>query len=158
MDAYDTKPAVEGRQTAVPAQRSARNQDEPFGVPSRFGIGTLLVVTTAYGVFLSVLLALNADRRAVVWILIFLSLVGAGQMLLFGSRRPRRASLVAGAIALPILALASSLVHGGDAPPAIGLICAMMWGAPAGYLAGGIVAGVFLVMDAVDNALKRRRR
>jgi hypothetical protein len=134
--------------------------DEPFGVPSRFGIGTLLVVTAAYGLLLTLLRSLlDWDPRAIAWFVVFVSLVGAGQMLLFGSRRPRQASLITGAIALPAIILFTFVFHGdGRSPPeALGCsVCAaMLFGAPAGYLAGGVVAGVFLVMDAVQRALTR---
>ena len=138
---------------------TVRKENEPFGVPSRFGIGTLLVVTAAYGALLALLRALDWDARLIAWIIVFISLVGAGQMLLFGSRRPRHASLLTGAVALPAIVVTAAILHSGRrGPPSdigCGLVAAMIFGAPAGYLAGGVVAGVFLIMDAVQRGLTR---
>ena len=138
---------------------ASRPANQPFGVPTRFGIGTLLVVTAAYGALLALLRALDWDPRAIVWMVVFVSLVGLGQMLLFGSRRPREASLLAGAVCLPAITIFTLIVHRveGQAPQESGcvLISALFFGAPAGYLAGGVVAGVFLMMDAVQRWLGR---
>lgn len=149
----ENEPTTENRGDTVERRirTELRDRNEPFGVPSRFGVGTLLVVTTAYGFLLSLLLAMNFDRRAIAWIVVFVSLVGVAQMLLFDSRRPRQASLLAGMVALPLLAMMSSFVHDGYSLPLSGLVCLLWFGAPAGYLAGGVVAGVFLVMDAVAS-------
>ena len=141
------------------APLTERQASDPFGVPSRFGIGTLLVVTAAYGALLSLLLALDWDRRAIVWMIVFISLVGAGQMFLFGSRRPRQASLLTGAVSLPVILVLATILHQSRRGPGYDLCCgiisATMFGAPAGYLAGGVVAGVFLIMDAVQRELTR---
>ncbi|HET6880094.1 MAG TPA: hypothetical protein VFI31_08060 [Pirellulales bacterium] len=110
-----------GRESAARLQKWLAEQqgDEPFGVPSRFGIGTLLVVTAAYALLLTLLRSLlDWDPRAIVWFVVFVSLVGAGQMLLFGSRRPRQASLITGAIALPAIVIMTFIFHGdGRSPP-----------------------------------------
>lgn len=141
------------------APLTGRQANEPFGVPSRFGIGTLLVVTAAYGALLALLRALDWDRRIIAWIVVFISVVGAGQMFLFGSRRPRQASLITGAVGLPAIIVLTSLIHGDrHGPPydiGCGLCSAVVFGAPAGYLAGGVVAGVFLITDAVQRGLTR---
>lgn len=131
---------------------------ECFGVPSRFGVGTLLVVTAAYGALLAVLRVVGYNRPAIVWLVVFVSLVGTGQMLLFGSRRPREASLLTGAAGLPIVALLVVTIHNGGfrLNELTCLLCsAVIVGAPAGYLAGGLVAGVFLIMDSVQRLLTR---
>jgi hypothetical protein len=138
-----------------PAERPAGN--EPFGVPRRFGIGTILVVTTAFGLLLSLLQALGAPPGVVWFVIVFISLVGLGQMLLFGAKQPRLASIVVGAICLPLMTFATLVfssprgVHGEEA--ACTTIAAAIFGGGFGYLAGGVVAGVFLVMDAVEQAL-----
>lgn len=141
------------------APLAERQANEPFGVPSRFGIGTLLVVTASYGALLALLRALDWDRQVIGWIVVFISVVGASQMLLFGSRRPRQASLITGAIGLPVIVVLTSILHTNrhGQPNAIGcgLCSAVIFGAPAGYLAGGVVAGVFLIMDAVQRGLTK---
>ncbi|HEX5444946.1 MAG TPA: hypothetical protein VFW87_14005 [Pirellulales bacterium] len=128
---------------------------EPYGVPRRFGVGTMLIVTTAYGMLLAVLRLAGWPPGATAWILAFISLVGLGQMLLFGAKRPREASVVTGAIGLPLAMFAFAMSFGFDDPHTwlAGLVCAVPFGAAAGYLAGGVVAGVFLVMDAVEQKL-----
>lgn len=137
----------------------SRPASEPFGVPRRFGIGTILIVTAAYGVMLAILRLARWDPAAIFWALGFISAIGLGQMLLFNAKRPREASIITGAIALPLAILGTVLTY--DTHPYnpmesfCGLICAVPFGAAAGYLAGGVVAGVFLVMDAVEQALGR---
>lgn len=135
----------------------SRKPSEPFGVPRRFGIGTILIVTAAYGVLLAILRLARWDPAAIFWALGFISAVGLGQMLLFNAKRPREASIVTGAIALPPAILGTLLTY--DTRPNnpmesfCGLVCAVPFGAVAGYLAGGVVAGVFLIMDAVERGL-----
>ncbi|HEX7446325.1 MAG TPA: hypothetical protein VF306_02200 [Pirellulales bacterium] len=128
---------------------------EPYGVPRRFGIGTMLIVTAAYGMLLAILRLAGWPPGATAWILAFISLVGMGQMFLFGARRPREASVVTGAVGLPLAMFAFAPYFGYVDPRAwlCTLVCAVPMGAVAGYLAGGVVAGVFLVMDAVDQWL-----
>ncbi len=140
-------------------EQPAGDANQPFGVPSRFGIGTLLVVTAAYSALLALLRIVGSNKAVTVWLVVFISIVGLAQMLLFGSRRPREASLLAGAIGLPCLALLVRLIHrgqgfGGD-DFACMFVSGVLFGAPAGYLAGGVVAGVFLIMDAVQRQLTR---
>lgn len=138
---------------------SPRQASEPYGVPRRFGIGTLLIVTAAYGVLLAVLRSAGWYPGAILWTLVFISLVGLGQMLLFNAKRPREASVVTGALGLPLAILGAAMTY--DTRPynplesLCGLMCAFPFGAVAGYLAGGVVAGVFLLMDAVEHALAR---
>ena len=138
-------------------ESAVRNSDEPYGVPRRFGIGTMLVVTAAYGALLAILRLAGWPPIAIVVVLVFISLVGLGQMVLFGSKRPREASIVTGAVLLPVIVLIwTGQASRHDPTSSIcGLVCAFPLGGAAGYLAGGVVAGVFLVMDAVDHALTR---
>jgi hypothetical protein len=138
-----------------PAERPAGA--EPFGVPRRFGIGTILVVTTAFGLLLSLLQVLGAPPGVVWFVIVFISLVGLGQMLLFGAKQPRMASIVVGAICLPLMTFATLVfvsprgVDGEEA--ACTTMAAAIFGGGFGYLAGGVVAGVFLIMDGVEQAL-----
>jgi hypothetical protein len=142
-----------------PAERPAGGEPfgVPFGVPRRFGIGTILVVTTAFGLLLSLLQGLGAPPGVVWFVIVFVSLVGLGQMLLFGAKQPRMASIVVGAICLPLMTFATAVffsprgVRAEEA--ACTTIAAAIFGALFGYLAGGVVAGVFLIMDGVEQAL-----
>lgn len=139
-----------------------------FGVPRRFGIGTLFIVTAAYGVLLTGLRAMDWHRGVIAAFVGFISLVGLGQMLLFRARRPRRASIVTGAVCVPLLQLLIfSMLDGrnrghplhwlGGGELLVWLFSSILFGAAAGYLAGGVVAGVFLIMDAVERAIANKR-
>lgn len=152
---------------AVPS-RVGRSMPAAFGVPRRFGIGTLLVVTAAYGALLAVLRAMDWHRGVIAAFVGFISLIGLGQMLLFHARRPRKASIVTGAVCVPLVQLLIVLSREGrewfdpqgwlDAATMLGWILLLIpHGAIAGYLAGGIVAGVFLIMDAVERAIGNKR-
>lgn len=148
--------------------RLGRSMPAAFGVPRRFGIGTLLVVTAAYGALLTVLRAMDWPRGVIAAFVGFISLIGLGQMLLFHARRPRKASIVTGAVCVP---LAQLLVYSllairdrgdlrfwlDDGKLLVWLLYSIVLGAAAGYLAGGVVAGVFLVMDAVERAIANNR-
>jgi hypothetical protein len=147
----------------VVAEAAGEHQaEEVFGVPRRFGVGTILVITTAFGLLLSLLQALGAPVGVVVFVVAFVSLIGVGQMLLFDGTQPRRASLLAGLIGLPLLlglTIGFFVPHRGRNNEIVCPICAaIIFGPPSGYLAGGIVAGVFLIMDAIEKSLGRWRR
>lgn len=134
---------------------------KPFGVPRRFGIGTILVVTTAFGLLLAALRALGAHPGVVAFVVAFISLVGAGQMLLFRGVQPRKASIVAGTFSLPLLTIVAWVLRN-PRPPGFGgfpcfVVTAALLGGACGYLAGGVAAGVFLIMDAVERVLPQRR-
>src|SRR5690606_7115579 len=70
---------------------------EQFGVPRRFGIGTILIVLAAASLLLAVLMAMGAHPLVVLCLIGFLVILAAGQALLFGGKDPRRASAVTGA-------------------------------------------------------------
>lgn len=142
-----------------PNERPPR--DAPFGVPRRFGIGTILIITAAFGLLLSLLQACGAPTFAVWFVIIFVSLIGLGQMTLFGGDRPRKASIVTGAVCLPLMTSATvALFRSRPAlsfETALGIFHSLIYGAGLGYLAGGLVAGVFLIMDALESQLRRVR-
>lgn len=80
---------------------------------------------------------------------------------MYGGKRPRRASVIAGAISVELLAVVAFLVgvaRTRQAPPSsiIAELLVMlsvvgpMIGALVGYAIGGLVAGVFLLLDMYD--------
>ena len=143
--------------------RPLRWWEQTHGVPRRFGVGALLAVTVLYAMTFSLATSMSrdvADRRLlpiVVSILfVWLTTVAVSQALFFGGRRPRLASLLAGAglflfCAEPVIAW--YLYREASRPwntlaALVSLAAAPFVGAVLGYLAGGAVAGVFLLLAA----------
>ena len=138
----------------------AVGQAREFGVPRRFGVGTLLLITAMYAVLFAVLRAMQVPPVGFVLIGVFFGAVGLGQMLLFKGQRPRRASVLVGACAYPCLFLAAELYHSGQ--PGLDLLFAMalagmISGAVYGYLAGLLIAGVFLVNEKLKQICQNLR-
>lgn len=111
----------------------------------------------------------------------FIVLIAIAQMWLFGSKNPRRASLFLGPIAFPIACFsflrnsllpmmastiqATSFLSRIDAyafeDPSVlftltaGLVLGLPFGPLAGYLAGAVIAGVFLLADRIRTTFKQ---
>src|SRR6266478_1498195 len=79
------------------------NRAAPYCVPRRFGIGTILVVTTAFAGLLAFLRWFGAPPQAVGFLLGYISLVGLGQAVLFRGCRPRLASIATGSVCMLLL-------------------------------------------------------
>ncbi len=127
------------------------------GVPRRFGMAVVLLIMAMYALLFMTLKLLGADPLTFTVVAILFTGIGLGQMLLFGGRNPRAASVWTGAVLLPLeiagVLLYSAAAAGPFAWPEVvsGLICAAVAGAPfgaaAGYLAGVLAAGVFLLIE-----------
>ncbi|MCR4411775.1 MAG: Clp protease N-terminal domain-containing protein [Thermoguttaceae bacterium] len=125
------------------------------GVPRRFGLGTLLLITTMFAVLYASLQLLGAHPVVFVMVVVLFAGVGLGQMLLFGGKYPRAASIWVGLVLFPIevavamLYVASQSLYGGPDPNEVCALAvlAVPFGAGFGYLAGGLTAGVFLLLD-----------
>jgi hypothetical protein len=129
------------------------------GVPRRFGVGILLVITSMYTVLFAVLRALGVPPIEFILVALFFTAVGLGQMLLYQGKRPRRASVMAGAgcgVGLCVLGAALGHDHLRFAPfdPIGGAIAGAVYGYPAGVL----IAGVFLLIEKVRRLRGRRNR
>ncbi|MHB0960097.1 MAG: hypothetical protein ACYC0X_19820 [Pirellulaceae bacterium] len=133
------------------------------GFPRRFGVGTLLAVTTMFGVLFAGLQALGCPPIVFFLVILFVTVVGLGQALLFGGQHPRRASVIVGALFFPSMIMLSMLYVrlagdryavtrlGSWVIPVLSSWCIL--GAMAGYVGGVLVASGFLLIDKV-----RRRR
>ena len=121
------------------------------GVPRRFGVGTLLVITTMYAMLFAILRACGASPLVFVVLALLFTAVGLGQIFLFKGQRPQRASMIAGACFFVGLYVVYRVVIGDEyfylpfAPfdPVEGAF----FGAIYGYFAGLLTAGTFLVID-----------
>jgi hypothetical protein len=123
-----------------------------FGLPRRFGIRGLLIVTTWAAILMGGLRACRAYPSAYFVVLSFVAGVVAAQVLLFQGRKPIKASMYAGAFLLPaelLVLFLSSAAPWQSIPPSVyatlllgAMILAfyvslgMFFGAIAGFLAG----------------------
>lgn len=140
-------------------------QGDPYAVPRRFGVGAILVVTTCFALLFGGLQFVGAPRTVPVVIAAFLVVVAIAQALLFGGRRPRAASVTVGIVVSLIgcvihLVVAAGAVRSGGVAPLLHWLLQpfyswleLLAGALLGYVAGGIVSGVFLVIDFTDRKL-----
>ncbi len=139
-----------------PSRTVSKLAQQEAGVPRRFGVSVLLVITALYAVLFGLLQAVRAPAPVFFVIALFFTTIGLGQMFLFKGKRPRRASVLVGACFFPCLVLfmvgweTPRILHEAFVPILIGLACSTMGGALLGYTGGGIVAGVFLVIDKLN--------
>ena len=135
------------------------------GVPRRFGVGVLMILITMAALLFALMESLGTPAGVFVFVTVFFVSVAAGQALLFGGRRPRAASIVVGACLFPSVFLAGMLYFAiaeprgrfFDGSLVIGLVCFIPLGAFFGYLAGLLIAVIFLflqsyVKDPKDSA------
>ncbi len=131
-----------------------------FGVPRRFGIGTMLVVTAMYAVLFAVLRAIGLSPLDFGVIVLFFTAVGLGQAILFGGKRPRVASRIVGASFSLSVGLVRFFHHemtSGVSIPlplhylCIGILFSLFFGLLWGYVAGVLISGVFLMLDKLGR-------
>ena len=127
---------------------------EQVGVPRRFGIGILMILTAAFAVLCGVLQSLDAQPPEFTIIGILFFGVAAGQVLLFQGTNPRLASVIVGGILFPLETVVYYAIMGArnpvDAYVVVGL---SVFGGPLfGYLAGGLTAGLFLVLNRLSGS------
>lgn len=137
--------------TVATERRVGAEWDTPaVGVPRRFGLGILFMMTTIYAVLFAVLQLLGVPVELFLVIVVFFTGVGFGQTILYGGQYPRAASIWTGAVLLPLEILALMLVpwarKGAPAEMALLLVISPLLGAGLGYLAGGLAAGAFVLL------------
>lgn len=146
-------------ETSLLLNVSTPSLTKTYAVPRRFGMGALLAFITLGAVVLGIL----PRRQTATWVYLFLGVLGVavciGQM--YFTRAPRLVSIVAGAIFLPLLGLRSTLsfidlgVSRIDFTILLGFVMAISGGI-AGYIAGAVAAGVFLLGDQIESRLRGR--
>jgi len=133
------------------------------GVSRRVSLGMLFAVTTVYAVLLAGMRMLDLQTTTIVFWLVFFTGAGLGPPLLFGGKRPRVASLWLGAVLFPVEVLVllifnASTTNDYRAEDVISLtVLSLPFGAPIGYLAGCVAAGVFFLANQYNKFLERRR-
>lgn len=77
---------------------------QAIGLPRRYSVATMLTILTMFGLLFALLACVDATWVLYVVLAAFVTVVGLGQMFLFKGRRPREASLIAGSVALSLVA------------------------------------------------------
>lgn len=146
----------------------------PVGVPRRFGLGSLFVLTTFSSGAFFLAQAIQMPREVVAMIGVFFVIIGAAQWIIGEGRRARWVSVIAGSILFGIFELAVAVVsirqtlfiEGPNSVPVtidlfnilLSLPIALLMGGMLGYLVGTLAAGVFLISHMADDWIARRLR
>jgi hypothetical protein len=134
---------------------AALQRPPDFVVPKTFGMSAILGIMTALAMLFACLRWMDAWPVYYFFFSALALVICLAQM--FYGKTPRLASIVAGAIMLPLFSL-GALLFDDDANPAF--ICLLIgfipFGALMGYLTGTCAAGVFLVMDILEPYLQGR--
>jgi hypothetical protein len=146
---------------ATAERRVGPEWDTPaVGVPRRFGLGILFMMTTMYALLFAFLQLLGAPVEVFLVIVVLFTGVGFGQTILYGGQYPRAASIWTGAVLLPLEILALMLVpgarKGSPEEMAFLLLISPLLGAGLGYLAGGLVAGAFVLLKEYQARFRPR--
>ena len=131
---------------------TARSTAEPVGIPRRFSVGVMMLFVIMYAVLFATLTSLGVPPAWFLFITVFITGVGVSQAVLFGGRRPRDASLLAGIYMWMLITLAAvpwlswEGTSGSDVAEivAFSMLGSIVAGPPCGYCAGALVAGIFL--------------
>lgn len=119
-----------------------------YSVPRRFDLATIMIVTSAFALLFGVIRLFDFGLLGFAAVAGFFTCVALAQAIMFGGRAPRAASIVAGGSYCALFAL--------SADPA-GLCIGVVYGGILGYLAGILIASVFLVTDLARMLVRRRR-
>ncbi|MCE9544670.1 MAG: hypothetical protein K8T25_04010 [Planctomycetia bacterium] len=140
----------------------SRREGGTFGAPRRYSLATIFIVTGVCAALLGILRAAGTHPAIIGALVMLLAVVGAAQAILFRGRRPRIASLLAGAVwgvgmcgILCVLDLRAGRIDLGEMK--LGVLCFMPFAVLSGYVGGTMVAGVFMLLDSVEKWLTRRR-
>lgn len=127
-------------------------QPAKYMVPRRFGMSAILGMMTALALLFGLLRRLDAHPGFYLFFGLLGLVICIAQML--NNARPRVASVVAGAILVP-LSFFATVWWDPHRPPLLFLLCLVFFyipfGAFLGYLAGTLAAGVFLLVDRVEQ-------
>ena len=154
-------PAVEDRTEparSVGSPAGARRDREAVGVPRRFGTAVLMLLVTMYAVLFATMQLLDLHPIVFITVAVLFTGVGLGQMLLYRGKYPRAASVWTGACLFPfevlvvllwVIFFPSTQFHSAALVPWLVLLLVVSppVGAGFGYLAGGLTAGVFLLIE-----------
>ena len=127
------------------------------GVPRRFGIGEMMMLVTVYAILFAMISSITRSPQAMFVTGTLLAGVTVGQILLFGGRKPRQASVLVGTLLFPVVVFLAVLFS--DDPTDLSeerllelvgsLVCCLPVGPLFGWMAGTLAAGVFLFQNRI---------
>ena len=125
-----------------------------YGVPRRFDLATLLVISLAFAGLFALLHLFGAPSVVTAVVLTFIVVVGLAQAVLFGGRAPRRSSLIAGMLLGPALIGSEAYFRQYTFTVEDVLIASIVY-VPFGYMSGAVIGGVFRVSDRLRALIRR---
>jgi hypothetical protein len=132
---------------------------KPVGMTRRFSVGTMLILMTFYAVMFSSLEVFGANLTIFVGVTVFVTGIILAQMFSPPGATSREASFISGAImggisGIVALILEAMTSHKNDNFNVSGAFFAILFifGGPFGYLAGGLIAGIFLFREREEQA------
>ena len=158
---------------AIEMIAAATPQDAAFaavGMPKRFSIAIMMAWMALFAMVFSVLKCVAASPQIFGIVTIFMLGIGFGQMWLFGGKKPRLASVLAGTVVLSVTVAVLNLATGYFSNLAAGyfavkvpsvllriissvvlIIPCIPLGAFFGYLLGALTAGIVLTLNYLEN-------
>ncbi len=135
--------------------------DEGYRVPQRFSIAEILAMMTVFGLLFGALRHFGAPATLYLFLGTQAVVICLVQMR-FGEV-PRGASTIVGCIFLPIWVWSLSAFGNGSLPTGFegslaDLPIVLGFGGLLGYCTGALAAGVFLVLDTIEDACHRMLR
>lgn len=139
------------------------NLSHAVGVPRRFSVGTLMILTALFAVLFSMLEVFGANSIIFFIFAAFFLGIGLCQMFLYNAKEPRKASIVGGFYLGLVIGLAAITVNtlmqkymqnmSKDDYQNTRIIAYlfMLFGGPFGYLSGCLTAGIFLVREKEEK-------
>lgn len=149
--------AIENIAAATPLDAYA-----PVGMPKRFSIAIMMAWITLFAMAFSVLKGVDAPPGVFGSVTILMLGIGVAQMWLFGGKKPRLASVVAGAVVLCVEVAGLNILTGCFSVERSSIVLRVVTsivliipcvplGAFFGYLLGGLTAGIVLTLNYLEN-------
>ncbi len=157
--AVSDQPIVE-----VPSHPIGYSKDRVYGMTRRFSMRAMMLLFAIAAAILGGLEFVGLPKVMAAIALVIMILSAIAQVFMFGGTKPRRASLIAGAITGTLLMVGVGEVSRYQNDPGANdlalWLLAPIWGAAigtaVGYSTGGLVAGVFLLLDLYDSKFGKR--
>lgn len=135
------------------------NLPKPVGMTRRFSVGTMMIIMTFYAILFSVMKMLGAGPSIFAGVTVFITGIGAGQMFAPAHISPRKVSfisgIVMGIVSSIVATIVASMLYGDNnsRDDFTGAFCGIfsIFGGPLGYLAGGLIAGIFLFREREEQ-------